>query len=299
MLFSILVSCSFVCFYFILLKIIYYRHSRTSWNKHLFELYRRKAGRSRTCENTARNEMCPWQSGHNNSLNEIRALLVTAHPDDECMFFAPTILRLLQLNASVNLLCLSSGNYYNQGVHRQRELRDSCAVLGIPASQVTIIDCKELPDDPKKEWNIHVISSLILKQVKASSINLVLTFDGRGVSGHANHIAIYRSLRYLASTGEIPDGVSPYPTGCCVLSLQTVNVIRKYLSVLELPITWLCRSDVSFLIGSEEYKQAKRAMFCHRSQLLWFRHLYLLLSRYMFTNTFQVISQEEKDWKIY
>uniref|UniRef100_A0A0E9T677 Uncharacterized protein n=1 Tax=Anguilla anguilla TaxID=7936 RepID=A0A0E9T677_ANGAN len=31
-------------------------------------------------------------------------------------------------------------------------------------------------------------------------------------------------------------------------------------------------------------------MFCHRSQLLWFRHLYLLLSRYMLINTFQVIS---------
>lgn len=24
----------------------------------------------------------------------------------------------------------------------------------------------------------------------------VLTFDGRGVSGHANHIAIYKTLRY-------------------------------------------------------------------------------------------------------
>ncbi|KAG5844401.1 hypothetical protein ANANG_G00162130 [Anguilla anguilla] len=292
MLFSVLVLCFLFSLYFILLKVIYYRYSQTSWSKHFLELNIRKCGRSRICQNTARNDMYPWQSEHKNTSNEVRALLVTAHPDDECMFFAPTILRLLQLNASVHLLCLSSGNYYKQGAHRQRELRDSCAVLGIPASQVTIIDCKELPDDPNVEWNIHVISSLVLKQIQASSINMVLTFDGRGVSGHGNHIAIYRSLSYLASTGEIPDG-------CCVLSLQTVNVIRKYLSVLELPVSWLCGSDVSFLIGSEGYRQAKRAMFCHRSQLLWFRHLYMLLSRYMLINTFQVISREEKDWEMY
>lgn len=40
---------------------------------------------------------------------DIRALIVTAHPDDECMFFAPTIIRLIELNASVHLLCLSQG----------------------------------------------------------------------------------------------------------------------------------------------------------------------------------------------
>lgn len=40
---------------------------------------------------------------------DIRALIVTAHPDDECMFFAPTIIRLIELNASVHLLCLSEG----------------------------------------------------------------------------------------------------------------------------------------------------------------------------------------------
>ena len=37
-------------------------------------------------------------------------LVVTAHPDDECMFFAPTILMLQQLiDAEIHLLCLSSG----------------------------------------------------------------------------------------------------------------------------------------------------------------------------------------------
>lgn len=40
-----------------------------------------------------------------------RALVVTAHPDDESMFFGPTILTLAQRpNCEVHLLCLSNGN---------------------------------------------------------------------------------------------------------------------------------------------------------------------------------------------
>lgn len=39
----------------------------------------------------------------------IRALVLTAHPDDECMFFAPAIIQLVALNVNVHLLCLSKG----------------------------------------------------------------------------------------------------------------------------------------------------------------------------------------------
>lgn len=39
-------------------------------------------------------------------------LFVTAHPDDECMFFAPTILSLVKEGYCVYLLCLSAGNFF-------------------------------------------------------------------------------------------------------------------------------------------------------------------------------------------
>ncbi|XP_038564248.1 N-acetylglucosaminyl-phosphatidylinositol de-N-acetylase isoform X1 [Micropterus salmoides] len=128
---------------------------------------------------------------------DIRALVVTAHPDDECMFFAPTIIRLVELNASVHLLCLSEGNYYNQGSQRKQELLNSCAMLGIPDSRITIVDHKKLPDDPKAEWSISLASSVIVKHIRAHSFNMVLTFDGSGVSGHANHVAIHKAVRLL------------------------------------------------------------------------------------------------------
>uniref|UniRef100_A0A9L0SPD0 N-acetylglucosaminylphosphatidylinositol deacetylase n=1 Tax=Equus caballus TaxID=9796 RepID=A0A9L0SPD0_HORSE len=69
-----------------------------------------------------------------------RSLLVIAHPDDEAMFFAPTVLGLARLRHRVSLLCFSAGNYYNQGEIRKKELLQSCDVLGIPPSSVRIID---------------------------------------------------------------------------------------------------------------------------------------------------------------
>lgn len=45
------------------------------------------------------------------SLRAKRVLIVVAHPDDECMFFGPTIFRLCEQGADVHLLCLSNGMF--------------------------------------------------------------------------------------------------------------------------------------------------------------------------------------------
>uniref|UniRef100_A0A8B9H753 N-acetylglucosaminylphosphatidylinositol deacetylase n=1 Tax=Astyanax mexicanus TaxID=7994 RepID=A0A8B9H753_ASTMX len=195
----------------------------------------------------------------------VRALLVTAHPDDECMFFAPAVLQLVQSGAAVRLLCLSSGNYYNQGAQRKKELLASCAVLGIPASHVTVVENKELPDDPKAEWSTALTSMLIHKHIKTHSINMVLTFDEGGVSGHTNHIAIYRAVS--SEILIIPSTLYMLPTPCLTAHTFMVEFI------------WL---NASPFIPQE-------AMLCHRSQLLWFRRLYILFSRYMFINTFKFL----------
>lgn len=43
--------------------------------------------------------------------NVRRVLLITAHPDDECMFFGPTIMKLQQEGSQIFLLCLSTGMF--------------------------------------------------------------------------------------------------------------------------------------------------------------------------------------------
>ncbi|XP_072586519.1 N-acetylglucosaminyl-phosphatidylinositol de-N-acetylase isoform X2 [Vulpes vulpes] len=224
-----------------------------------------------------------------------RTLLVIAHPDDEAMFFAPTVLGLARLGHRLSLLCFSAGNFYNQGEIRKKELLQSCDVLGIPPSSIMIIDNSsggwrvqgqgtsrfriwDFPDDPSVQWDTERVASILLQHIEMNSINLVVTFDEGGVSGHSNHIALYAAMRTLHSEGRLPKG-------CSVLTLQSVNVLRKYISLLDLPFTLLRRQDVLFVLTSKEVAQAKRAMSCHHSQLLWFRRLYVLFSRYMRINS--------------
>ncbi|XP_029467166.1 N-acetylglucosaminyl-phosphatidylinositol de-N-acetylase [Rhinatrema bivittatum] len=216
-------------------------------------------------------------------------LLLLAHPDDECMFFAPAVLGLRKLRWPLAVLCCSAGNYYNQGDVRTKELVHSCDVLGIPPSNVTVIDHRDLPDNPGIQWDIQLLSSIVLNYMEANSIELVITFDEGGVSGHANHTSLYTALRYLHSEGKLPQG-------CAVLTLESVNIFRKYISLLDLPVSCLQPHDIIFVLSQEEYRQAKSAMKCHRSQLLWFRHLYLLFSRYMWINSLNFLSHDEKSW---
>ncbi|XP_052659077.1 N-acetylglucosaminyl-phosphatidylinositol de-N-acetylase isoform X2 [Harpia harpyja] len=129
----------------------------------------------------------------------VRALLVTAHPDDEAMFFAPTVLGLGRAGARAAVLCCSAGNYYSQGEIRKKELEQSCFLLGVPASDVTVVDHRDLPDNPAVEWDTQLLAAFVLKHIEANNINLVVTFDAGGVSGHANHISLYTALRKISS----------------------------------------------------------------------------------------------------
>ena len=56
-------------------------------------------------------------------------LYVIAHPDDEAMFFVPSIIALGKHN-NLHMLCLSNGNADGLGRVREKELEASCKYLG-------------------------------------------------------------------------------------------------------------------------------------------------------------------------
>lgn len=85
----------------------------------------------------------------------LRILLLTAHPDDECMFFAPTLLALsgfarrptpsviqspVVRSHELYSLCLSSGDAHGLGEVRKQELAASLDVLGIPQQRHWVLD---------------------------------------------------------------------------------------------------------------------------------------------------------------
>ena len=66
-----------------------------------------------------------------------RVLFVTAHPDDEAMFFGPVLLGLRRAGCQLFLLVLSPGR--ESGHTRKVELYHSAAHLGIPQSNIVLV----------------------------------------------------------------------------------------------------------------------------------------------------------------
>lgn len=236
---------------------------------------------------------------------KLAVLLVTAHPDDECMFFGPTCRQLLADGPfspfTVHLLCLSRGCPPNSpsSTTRVKELRGSCRHLGIrtclcPAalSRATTPDGKEdsFVDGFEQQWRAEDVAAAIGEAVGVVDADCVVSFDSRGVSGHPNHRALFHGLTQYANA----DG----SRRCLALeSLHPVLTPIKYLgplamvfdAVLEMLIGAVTRSPSRRLFAVpdplNEYWIVRRAMAEHASQLTWYRRLYLLFSRYMYINS--------------
>ena len=129
-------------------------------------------------------------------------LLVIAHPDDECMFFTPTLLGLQRQGVAVHVLCLSTGNFAGLGATRALELRASCAALGVLASHVHCLDDPQLPDGPSHAWPPARIAAIVRRHCHETGLSRLVTFDSGGVSGHPNHVAVYDGVRLLLSEGS-------------------------------------------------------------------------------------------------
>lgn len=212
-------------------------------------------------------------------LSKENILFITAHPDDECMFFSPAILGMQGSN--LFLVCLSIGDAEGLGKVRSKELLASCNRLGIPPRNVFQINSCMLPDSMSAEWDAREILGIVLPLLKSKRIDRIVTFDAYGVSGHANHRAIYQAIKSGVDQGNI---------SIPVYVLISVSLLRKFTSVFDILFTDLThRSDLTFVASPHHYQVGRNAMFEHSSQLVWFRYLYLLFSRYMVINNLQLV----------
>ncbi|KAI0720733.1 LmbE-like protein [Cerioporus squamosus] len=227
-------------------------------------------------------------------------LLLTAHPDDECMFFAPTILALseaLRPPPTIYSLCLSVGDADGLGDIRRRELEGSLDVLRIGEGRRWVIDKPELQDNITAEWEPQIIADVLRPYVLEHQITTILTFDHHGISSHPNHISLPRGASHLISSLRSAPG-RPQPR---LFTLVTVPLHEKYVGLLSPLLSkasiFLSRyshgpsvlqpAETSKTVVVSDWKgylRAHRAMREHWSQLVWFRWLYVLWSRYMWVN---------------
>jgi len=242
-------------------------------------------------------------------LRNRRICLLIAHPDDEAMFFAPSILSLTrpELGNHVKILCLSSGNADGLGQVRRKELVQSGLQLGLRGpSDILVLEDPRFQDSMTATWDKKEISNLLFstfapKMAKLSSkkepetnIDVLITFDRGGVSGHPNHISLYHGA--VAFVRAVMANHAGWEPAIKLYTLSSVNILRKYVGVIDAPIIILKtlfqkKEGMPFpaplltVSGFKDYRRAQKAMTeAHQSQMRWFRWGWIGISRYMFIN---------------
>lgn len=137
-----------------------------------------------------------------------------------------------------------------------------------------------------------------------ATIDILLTFDAKGISSHPNHISLYRGARaWLAALMADKSG---WACPLELYTLTTTNLLRKYMSFLDAPVTMLIGvlgtiggkdpqkvaggqkappSRIMFVNDFMQLRKAQRAMTKgHKSQMRWFRWGWIGVGRYMVVN---------------
>ena len=202
-----------------------------------------------------------------------KTLLIIAHPDDECMFFGPTIFLLIRSNIPLYVLCLSDGDFNGQdGDRRHSELLHALNVMGVSSDNVLLAKSDDLKDGD--EWCSATVRDAVLNHTEKLSIKNIITFDDYGVSGHPNHISIFRAVKDLQNV--------------TLFSLDSVSILRKYANFMDVPIALFtqicCQRKAIAIVDWKQRKLIQQALYRHISQMVWFRRLYSRFSSYLFVN---------------
>lgn len=231
-----------------------------------------------------------------------RALIVTAHPDDESMFFLPLVHSLQQSieghtnTWQIHLLCLSRGNFDGLGDVRAKELKACASYIGLSLDHVRIVEDPKLQDGMEENWDVTHVAAIVTKYIEEHGINTVFTFDDYGVSGHPNHIITHYGVKLcIHKLHDTATAADKEKKSVCGWALESTNILRKYVGLLDTAASfWLSRQNRN---GQHEMhfvfvfrpQWNYNAMALHQSQFVWYRRLFVAFSRYTFINTFRPI----------
>ncbi|KAK3242167.1 hypothetical protein CYMTET_48125 [Cymbomonas tetramitiformis] len=242
-----------------------------------------------------RRYLCRYVTDNDHVASWRRVALITAHPDDESMFFAPTIVSLIAAGLPVHILCLSTGDADGLGKVRSKEFELACRALKVKEEHIAVIDDQRLPDGLSTIWPLTVVQEHVRTFIQAHQIDTVITFDKSGVSGHNNHIAAHRAVERLIQQNETLEQPGSTVEGgnrtpLRAWQLITVPFVRKYLGTLD--IIWSIMQmnifgGICFI--SPNADMSLNAMRLHASQWVWYRRLFVRFARYSYVNTLHEI----------
>ncbi|KAJ5279513.1 hypothetical protein N7478_004885 [Penicillium angulare] len=210
-------------------------------------------------------------------LQNKKIVLLIAHPDDEAMFFAPSVLGLTkpELGNHLKILCLSTGDADGLGETRKKELQKSALQLGLrDESDVFVVDDpSRFPDSMTKDWSAEAVSSLVAsafapdlaaslngskkldaKKAPTCTIDVILTFDKHGVSNHINHRSLYHGAVHFVRL--LMKGKSGFASPVTLYTLTSTSIFRKYAGVLDAPLSMLQGAFSNFFARFSKAKKS-------------------------------------------
>lgn len=216
-----------------------------------------------------------------------RVILLIAHPDDESMFFSPTLLRLTDpsLGNHVKILCLSTGNADGLGDTRKKELEAAAVNLGVRKREdVFTLEDARFKDGMKEHWDEKEIAKVLAqafapgaavphandkktkKKTTSSSnegpqatIDAIITFDQHGISSHPNHIALFRGAKQFL-TNLMRDHTG-FACPITLYTLTSINILRKYSFIFDILPTYFTGIVSDMFAGATgKTKVAKRGI---------------------------------------
>lgn len=125
-----------------------------------------------------------------------RLLFIGAHPDDETFFAAGTFARYTSEGAVISVVCATRGESGKTGGFcspeelpqvREGELRAAMSAVGVTDVQfLTYLD-KQLAEAP-----VETLREQLVRAIRRTRPQVVVTFDPNGANQHPDHIAISR-----------------------------------------------------------------------------------------------------------
>src|SRR6185369_8424222 len=135
----------------------------------------------------------------NVTIKKLYALAIIAHPDDESFLLAGTSLKFAEEGKSVGVICLTRGE---KGEDRLKRNLSEDQMAGIRVKELlkacNILRCKcteyfEHPDGSLDKMDFQKLVDEIVQKIDKYSPEVILTFGPEGVSGHRDHITVYKA----------------------------------------------------------------------------------------------------------
>ena len=220
-------------------------------------------------------------TGLSNNLSSIGSvLLLIAHPDDEIMFWTPTIKLFLSNNITLKILCLSNGNYNGLGELREEEFDNVSSELNLYDNK--ILNIPELQDNINMEWEPSIVAEQINDYLRRNNdIKTIITFDKNGVTKHPNHISCYKGLMFYLNQNrdECLD------KDIKVFTLDSFNFFLQYTWIIPMLTNFFKR----YAFISNNFFSSYKLMRLYKTQFNLLRKAHTIFSSYSYFNSYNKV----------